>query len=304
MPLRVAFTTCAVVPELSGDDRLAIPALRALGVEVVPWVWEAPAPPGLDAVVHRSCWDYHEKSAAFLAWLDALEASALPSFNAVPAVRWNVNKRYLRDLTARGVAVQETAWLDAGERVDLAALLRARGLDEVVIKPQISLSAFATSRASRATAAEAQASLDAIGRERAMMVQAFLPEVIEHGELSFVFFGGQHSHTVRKRPRPGDFRVQQDHGGSRAPVDATPALIAEAARMLAAAETPLLYARVDAVETRAGLVLMELEAIDPELFLALEPAAPTRFAAAIAAALTPREGRGPHPAASTPQASG
>jgi glutathione synthase/RimK-type ligase-like ATP-grasp enzyme len=288
MPVRVAFTTCAGVPDLSGDDRLALAPLRDLGVEVVPWIWEAPAPPGITAVVHRSCWDYHEKPAAFLAWLDALEASEVLSLNAVPAVRWNLDKRYLRDLAGRGVAIAETAWIAAGERVDLAALLCARGLDEVVIKPQISLSAFATWRASRASAAAAQAPLDARLRARARMVQAFLPEVIEHGELSFVFLGGRYSHTVRKRPRSGDFRVQQDHGGSRALVDVPAALIAEAAQMLAAAGTPLLYARVDAVETPAGLVLMELEAIDPELFLALAPEAPGRFAAAIAAAVTLR----------------
>jgi glutathione synthase/RimK-type ligase-like ATP-grasp enzyme len=169
--------------------------------------------------------------------------------------------------------------------VDLAALLRARGLDEVVIKPQISLSAFATSRASRATAAGAQAAFDALTGARAMMVQAFVPEVLEHGELSVVFLGGRHSHTVRKRARSGDFRVQRDHGGVHARVEVSPALVAEAARMLAAAGAPLLYARVDAVETAAGLVLMELEAIDPELFLAMAPEAPARFAEQIAAAI-------------------
>jgi glutathione synthase/RimK-type ligase-like ATP-grasp enzyme len=169
--------------------------------------------------------------------------------------------------------------------VDLAALLRARGLDEVVIKPQISLSAFATSRVSRATAAAAQGQLDALTRERAVMVQPFLSEVLAQGELSFVFLGGVHSHTVRKRPRRGDFRVQQEHGGSRERVYAGPELVAAAARIIAAAEQPLLYARVDAIETPEGLVLMELEAIDPELFFGLVPGAAERFAEQIAAAI-------------------
>ena len=117
------------------------------------------------------------------------------------------------------------------------------------------------------------------------MVQAFLPEVTTAGELSFVFLGGQHSHTVRKVPRAGDFRVQQDHGGSRELVTATPAQIAEATRVLTAAQEPLLFARIDMVETPRGLVLMELEAIDPELFLALDPGAPQRFADSIARAV-------------------
>lgn len=283
---RVAFSTCAEIPLLAEDDLLAIAPLRERGVEVVPWIWDAPEPPpDLDAVVHRSCWDYHLKPAAFLRWLDTLEASGLPSFNPAPLVRWNLDKRYLRDLAARGVRIPDTVWIEKGERVDLAELLRAHGLDEVVIKPQISLSAYGTFRASRASAAAAQAQLDTLVAERAMMVQAFLPAILERGELSFVFLGGQHSHTVRKRPCAGEFRVQQDHGGSRSLEDPPPSLIAEAARALFADAPPLLYARIDVVETSEGLVLMELEAIDPELFLAQCPGAPERFADSLARAL-------------------
>lgn len=282
---RVAFTTCAEIPLLAEDDKLAIAPLRERGIEVVPWVWDAPAPPDLHAVVHRSCWDYHQKPTAFLSWLDRLEESGLPSFNTVPLTRWNLDKRYLRDLAARGVAIPETVWLEKGERVDLAALLRAHGLDEVVIKPQISLSAYGTFRASRASAALAQPELDALLAERAMMVQAFLPAIATRGELSFVFLGGQHSHTVRKRPRAGDFRVQNEYGGSRTLEAPLPSLIAAAARALDAAAAPLLYARVDVVETDSGLVLMELEAIDPALFLAWSPGAPERFADCLARVL-------------------
>lgn len=213
MSARVAFSTCAGVPLLSGDDHLVIAPLRDRGVDVVPWIWGDPAPsPAVNAVVHRSCWDYHEKPAAFLRWLDAVEASGLPSWNTPALTRWNLDKRYLRDLAAAGITIPQTLWLSRGERVDLAALLRDHDLDEVVIKPQISLSAFATFRASRADVASAQTQLDTLLTERAMMVQAYLPEIAMAGELSFVFFGGQHSHTVRKLPRPGDFRVQHDHG--------------------------------------------------------------------------------------------
>ena len=155
----------------------------------------------------------------------------------------------------------------------------------MVLKPQISLSAFGTFRASLATADALQERFDMLTAERAMMVQTFLPEVISQGELSFVFLGGRHSHTVRKLPRSGDFRVQKDHGGSRELVEAAPALVVEAERMLAAAGAPLLYARVDVVETAGGLVLMELEAIDPELLLGFMPGAPERFAEAIVAAV-------------------
>jgi glutathione synthase/RimK-type ligase-like ATP-grasp enzyme len=291
MSLRVAFSTCRSVPLLSRDDQLAIGPLLGRGIEVVPWIWGEPAPsPAVNAVVHRSCWDYHQKTEAFRAWLDVLAASGLPSFNSPSLTAWNLDKRYLGDLASEGATIPETIWLRRGEPVDLAAVLRAHDLDEVVIKPQISLSAFATFRASRATAVSAQTQLDALLAERAMLVQAFLPEITTSGELSFIFFGGEHSHTVRKVPRAGDFRVQQDHGGSRTLVTATPAQIADAARVLTAAAEPLLFARIDMVETPRGLVLMELEAIDPELFLALDPAAPQRFADSIARAVAPAQG--------------
>jgi glutathione synthase/RimK-type ligase-like ATP-grasp enzyme len=289
MSTRIAFSTCRSVPLLSLDDQLAIGPLLEHGIEVVPWIWDDPAPPpDVDAVVHRSCWDYHHRPEAFRAWLDVLAASGLPSFNSPSITAWNLDKRYLRDLAARGVTIPETIWLPRGERVDLAALLRDHDLDEVVLKPQISLSAFATFRASRADVATAQTQLDTLLAERAMMVQPFLPEITAGGELSFLFFGGELSHAVRKVPRSGDFRVQQDHGGSRSLVAATPAQIAAAARVLAAAQSPLLFARIDVVETARGLVLMELEAIDPELFLAFDPAAPGRFAAAVARAIASR----------------
>ncbi len=289
--MRVAFSTCAGVPLLSRDDQLLIGPLRDRGIEVVPWIWDDPAPaPVVNAVVHRSCWDYHQKTEAFRAWLDVLAASGLPSFNSPSLTAWNLDKRYLGDLAARGVSIPATIWLPRGEPVDLAAVLRAHDLDEVVIKPQISLSAFATFRASRADTASAQAQLDTLLCDRAMMVQAFLPEITTSGELSFIFFGGEPSHTVRKVPRAGDFRVQHDHGGSRTLVTATLTQTAEAARVLTAAAEPLLFARVDMVETPRGLVLMELEAIDPELFLALDPAAPQRFADSIARAVVPAQG--------------
>jgi len=284
--MKLAFTTCAGLPSLSQDDTLAIAPLRDRGIEVVPWIWDDPAPPsGLTAVIHRSCWDYHQKPDAFLRWIDALAASGLPSFNSAPILRWNLDKRYLHELAVSGVAIPRTAWIAEGERVDLAALLRAHDLDEVVIKPQVSLSAFATFRASRADAAAHQPALDALVAERGMMVQAFLPEITSGGELSLIFFDGQFSHAVRKRPRAGDFRVQEDHGGVRELLDASPSQIAAAARVLAAVPEPLLYARVDVVETSKGLVLMELEVLDPSLFLAMSPGAPERFADSIARAV-------------------
>ncbi len=145
---------------------------------------------------------------------------------------------------------------------------------------EVSLSAFDTFRASRRSAPSEEARFAALVAKKAVLVQKLVPE-IAHGEVSLVFLGGHFSHAVRKTPAPGDFRVHAEHGGTRVRIEADDAWVAEAVHVMSHLP-PLLYARVDVVETGEGLVWMELEAIDPELFLPFEPEAPRRFAAAVA----------------------
>jgi glutathione synthase/RimK-type ligase-like ATP-grasp enzyme len=294
MGLRIGFTTFADQPDITGDDRLGARILAERGVEVVALPWDAPGGPGdagLDAVVMRSSWNYHLAPDAFAAWVTAFEARGVPVLNPAPVVRWNLHKRYLAELAAAGVAVPTTISVEAGAAPALADLLDAAGLDEVVIKPAVSLSAFETWRARRADAGTdaTQAAFARLVAGRAVLVQRFIPEVTRDGELSFVFFDGVLSHAVRKRARAGDFRVQSDHGGTREPYAPTPALAAQAHAILAhtPAPAPPTYARVDGIDVDGTLVLMELELIDPELFLAHAPTAPAAFAAAILRQLVP-----------------
>jgi glutathione synthase/RimK-type ligase-like ATP-grasp enzyme len=289
--MRVAFLTYDQMPALCADDRLALPALGARGIEVVPWVWDGPTPGPVDAVVMRSCWDYHEKTDAFFRFLDILVAQGTFLWNPAPVLRWNVDKAYLRDLDARGARVPRTLWVPRGDAPRLDDLLKEHALEEVIIKPRLSLSAVDTFRSARARASADQARFEALARRKALLVQEFLPE-IEQGEISLIFFGGRFSHAVRKTPAPGDFRVQAEHGGSRQRIEPRPEWIAESERILATLPEPLLYARVDVVERAGDLFWMELELVDPELFLALDPEAPPRFAAAIEAACRPCIGAG------------
>jgi glutathione synthase/RimK-type ligase-like ATP-grasp enzyme len=115
------------------------------------------------------------------------------------------------------------------------------------------------------------------------LVQAFAPEIERSGEWSFVFFGGAFSHAVLKRPAPGDFRVQTELGGSAVPLDPPPALLDQAATVMGKVQGRWLYARVDGIERDGRLVVLELEMIEPFLFLGQDPQAPARFADAILA---------------------
>jgi len=287
---RIALATGARWPELPTDERLVIPALARLDVDAAPIVWDDAAAPWItfDAVVVRSCWDYHLKVEAFLAWLDRLSRLGLPVLNPPGLIRWNADKRYLLELAARGVLIVPTQVVpkgadDAGR--SLLQTLDALGADQAVVKPAVSASAHRTWRTSRASAAGDAASFGALVAAGDVLVQPFVPAVTD-GEWSVICFGGIPSHAVLKRPAPGDWRVQGELGGTAERRAAPAAVMDGAPRVLAAAGVErAAYARVDGCEIDGVFVLMELELIEPQLYLALEPAAPSRFAAAIAAAL-------------------
>lgn len=278
----VAFVTYAALPQLARDDQLIIPHLAARGLDAEPVAWDAPAAwDSYRAVVLRSCWDYHLRPAEFAAWLARMAELKVPLWNPPEIVRWNMEKTYLRDLAARGVAVPPTAWLARGAAPDLAALLRERGWPRAVVKPTISATAHDTWVTTPATAAADQPRLAAQLVSSAAMLQQFVGEVIDAGEWSLIFFSKRFSHAVLKRSRPGDFRVQDDFGGTATPAEPAPWLIAQAQQMLSYVEAPLLYARVDVVESGGQMLLMELELIEPSLFLAESPDAPARLAQVI-----------------------
>jgi glutathione synthase/RimK-type ligase-like ATP-grasp enzyme len=288
--LRIALATGARWPDLPADERLVIPALARVGADASPVVWDDDAAPwtSFDAVVVRSCWDYHLKIEEFLAWLSRLSRLAIPVLNPPPLIRWNTDKRYLLELAGRGVQIVPTRVVPQGaddSGRSLRQTLEALGADEAVVKPAVSASAHRTWRTSRATAAGDAATFGALVAAGDVLVQPFV-SAVRHGEWSVICFGGTPSHAVLKRPAPGDWRVQGELGGTAERRGAPPAVLDGAARALAAAGAErAAYARVDGCEVDGVFVLMELELIEPQLYLALEPAAPRRFAEAIAAAL-------------------
>jgi glutathione synthase/RimK-type ligase-like ATP-grasp enzyme len=286
-PRRVAFLTSSRLPELAADDLLAGAALRAVGIDVEPAVWDSPAVrwERYDAVVVRSCWDYYLRPDDFLRFLACLEALGVPLWNPAGLLRWNLDKRYLRDLAAQGVPVLPTVWIDEGPAPDLASLMAERGWEEAVVKPTISANGHATWRVSRSAAPGRQADFASLAAGGGAMIQPFAREVQSAGEWSVLFFGGRFSHAVLKRPRPGDFRVQSDYGGTAEAAEPPADVRRRAEEVLARVAGPWLYARVDGCVISGDFQLMELEMFEPSLFFALSPGAPERFAAALSQAL-------------------
>jgi len=286
---RIALATAAKLPTLNEDDQLLIPALAALGVAAGPAVWDSPdvSWEEFQGVVVRSCWDYHHRLEEFLAWVARLERVGIPVWNPPALLRWNSHKGYLRDLAARGVSIVPTRWLERGARVNLARLLRDAGWREAVVKPAVSASAHGTWRTSFETAGADQARLDALLGAGDIMAQPFVSEVRDEGEWSILFFGGRYNHGVLKRPADRDYRVQWEFGGSAVTMAPPPGLVADAEAVMAAVPGDPVYARVDGVERDGGLVLMELELIEPHLFLGWDAGAAGRLAAALGTLVTP-----------------
>src|SRR5690606_19523494 len=227
-------------------------------------------------------WDYFERFTEFSAWLERV-AARTRLLNPPALVRWNVDKHYLAELRARGVHTVPTTFVERGSDVGLAELLQTHALDDAVIKPAVSGAARHTHRVSPSTAAAHEDRWAARLREEAMLLQPFVRDVVERGETTVVVIDGRCTHAVRKVAKPGDFRVQDDHGGTVHPHAASPEELAFAERAVAACDPRPLYGRVDMVRDDDGrLAVMELELVEPELWFRLEPSAAGRLAEGIA----------------------
>ena len=279
----IAFATYQKQPELTPDDRLVAEALHARGIPVIAAVWDDPAVDwrGFPCVVIRSTWDYHLKHDEFATWLRRRAGDGSHVWNPPDAVLANLNKRYLCELASRGVDVVPTRWLAAGHRQQLRDVLTECDWADVVIKPAVSASAFGTWRTSLASAAADAARFELASLTHDLLIQPYLHQIATQGEWSLVFFGGQYSHAVLKTPAPGDFRVQEELGGSAIASEPSANVIERAGAIVRASPWPLLYARVDGIEHDGGFMLMELEITEPFLFVGSSSGAATRFAAAI-----------------------
>ena len=273
------------------DDELAYPPLKALGWWVETISWRAPSCDWrkYDAVVIRSTWDYVDHPDAFLAALGQIESAGVPLFNSLELVRWNMRKTYLRDLAARGVPVVPTLWRERLVPGELPSLREEIGTSEMVIKPLLGLNARGVFRVNARTAGNPSAELCRHYAKREFMVQPFLSHVTSEGEFSLSYFNGQLSHTILKTPKSKDFRVQEEHGGVIQPAEAESELRAAGELALKALDSVPLYARADFVRANdgRGFWLMELELIEPSLYLRMDPGAPERFAKALHAAAIP-----------------
>jgi glutathione synthase/RimK-type ligase-like ATP-grasp enzyme len=279
---KIAFVTARPWPELQPDDRLAAGALERRGASVEAAVWDDAGVDwgAYDAVVLRSCWDYHDAPVRFDAWLDQLAADDVRLWNPSATVRWNADKRYLAELAGRGLAVIPTAYPGPGARLD--RIVEERGWSDVVVKPRVSADGHRTHRL-RGTAAAAHADAAALVAAGEALVQPYVAAIESDGEHSFVFIAGRYSHAVRKRPAGGEFRVQPRLGGTVEACAPPAEVVAQATAVAEALPCAWLYARIDGCLVDGVLLVMEVELIEPTLFFDQRPESADRFADAVLA---------------------
>jgi glutathione synthase/RimK-type ligase-like ATP-grasp enzyme len=259
-------------------DRLTA-ALSGAGLEVVSMEWPRAAEAEIDAVLPLLAWGYHQDAADWLAMLDALEAKGVKALNPAAILRWNTTKTYLADLEAAGVPVVPTVFADRVDDTVVAAARAELGGGTLVVKPQVSGGSHETVKLEPGEALIG-------GPSGAAMIQPFLPSVSGEGEISLLHFDGVFSHAVGKVARAGDFRVQPQFGSTIGPITPPPGALDVAQAVLAATPGRLTYCRVDLIRHPDGtLRVMELEAIEPDLFLEHAPEAGAVFAAAVVRAL-------------------
>ena len=233
-------------------------------------------------VVFRTTWDYFDRFEEFSQWLDDVSKQT-KLCNPYSMIKWNMDKHYLKDLESKGIPVTPSRFVEKGSTVNIEDEILKSGWHELVIKPCVSGAARHTYRVNKLNAKAIETVVNKLLKYESFVYQPFLESVLTQGEDTLMLFDGKFSHAIRKLAKPGDFRVQDDHGGTVHDYQPDAEQIEFAEKAMAVCSTLPSYGRVDMVRDNQGkLALMELEMIEPELWLRKHPPSAKLFAESIA----------------------
>lgn len=281
--LRCAFLVMADEGDFVTDYELGIAPLESLGwtVELVSWRETATDWNRFQAVYICTPWDYPDDTATFMATLEAIDRSAALLVNDLSLVRWTLAKTYLRDLQERGANIVPSLWHHHLVGNELDAWFAHFATDRIIVKPLVSTNATDTFLLQKPVSPETLATLLRTFASRDFVVQPFIENIQSEGEFSLFFLGGEYSHAILKVPKARDFRVQEEHGAEIRGVQPEDALLQAARADLARVEPQPVYGRWDYVRGPDGrFLIMEMEIIEPSLYLRMDSEAPARFARA------------------------
>jgi glutathione synthase/RimK-type ligase-like ATP-grasp enzyme len=279
---KCAFLTLDDTGDFVIDDEHAIGPLGALGWQVSTLSWRQPqsAWGDFDIVIIRSTWDYWNDVPAFLDTLEKIDRQTILA-NRLDLVRWNLAKTYMRDLQQKAIGIVPTLFANSLEADFFPTYQSRLGADEIVVKPVVGANGEDAFRISKGDTKERLESIAARFHNRDCMLQPFMASILKEGEYSLFFFAGQYSHAILKVPAESEFRSQEERGAEIRSVLPQEKLLIRAQQALDTLTPSPLYARIDFVRNEDDFLVMELELIEPSLYLRMNPQAPARFAASI-----------------------
>ena len=265
------------------DYDLSFDAMAALGWQVDTVAWRDPSIDWdeYDAVYLCTAWDYPQHADQFIAVLENIERSSASIVNELSLVRWTMVKTYLRDLEQKGADIVPSLWIEDIAAEQISGWFAALDTDKAIIKPTVGTNATDTYLLQKPLAPELESQLLSTFQMRPFFVQPFIENIRSEGEFSLFYFNGEYSHAILKIPRDGDFRTQEEHGSDIHSVQPSEQLLATGRHVLSLVAPQPVYVRVDFVRAADGkFLLMELELIEPSLYLRMDDGAAARFAAA------------------------
>lgn len=269
------------------ERKLITQALEDLGLKVHCAAWDDTEYDWSQtrSVVFRTIWDYFERYDEFSAWLEIVKTKT-QLVNSYDLIQWNIDKHYLKDLQDKGVAIVPTEYVDTGSYRSIAEVCLERDWQDVVIKPAIAGGAFHTHKVLEFERAAYEEVFENLVAERDMLIQPFVPTISSRGEASLMVFNGKFTHAILKKPKQGDYRVQDDWGGTVHPYSPTQEEITFAEDCFKACSTMPAYGRADILWGKNGDILLgELEIVEPELWIRNDPASARQFAQGVLEAL-------------------
>lgn len=265
------------------ERNLIIDALRAKGLTVDVTNWDNPDYNWSQtrAVVFRTIWDYFERYEEFSVWLGNLRTKT-QLINSYELIHWNIDKHYLAYLEAAGIAIVPTIYVDKGQYRSIAEVCLERDWQDVVIKPAIAGGAFHTYKVQEFERLDYEETFENLVTERDMLIQPFIKSIATRGEASLMIFNGTYTHAILKKAKAGDYRVQDDWGGTVHPYHPSDEEITFAKACFAACPSIPAYGRADILwDEDGGILLGELEIIEPELWVRNAPESARQFAEGI-----------------------
>ena len=262
------------------EDKLLQNELEKKGLKVCKKDW---ADPEFDwtstkYAIFRTTWDYFERFNEFFSWIEKTQHKTT-FINSSKIINWNIDKHYLKYLSEKGINITPTLFIEKDEKITLEKLFNKTKWKEAVIKPAISGAARHTYRININNYSNYQNIFQKLVKEEAMLFQEFMNNITLKGEISLIMIGGKYTHAVKKIAKKGDFRVQDDHGGTAEKYNANPIEIKFAEKCIRECPFSPIYARVDIVyNNKQRPSLIELELIEPELWFRHNPKSATLLA--------------------------